>query len=80
MENKLIEHRRAIESALAVVNYKIENLKDFYSSEQVRCWYRERNMLAFKLSTLPTEEQVRELAKINTAFRKSIHSPKRKSK
>lgn len=72
MENKLIERRRALTEALDTVRYQIKHLKKFYSREQVRCWYVRRNALKAELDALPTEEQIRQMARKSHQFRQSI--------
>lgn len=66
MENKIISRRRVLEAALHTVRFRIANLQPHYSREQIRCWYRERNMIIRELRALPTEQQVRENAKKNS--------------
>lgn len=72
MRNKIIDKRTALEAALETVRYQIANLKPYYSSEQVRCWYRKRNALVAQLKALPTPEQLRADACRHSAMVKSI--------
>lgn len=66
MENLIITRRRVLEAALSTVRYKIANLQPYFSREQIRCWYRERNAIVAKLKELPTIEQVKADAKRTT--------------
>lgn len=63
MKNKILLKRQALEAARATLNYKIQNLKKFFSREQVRCWYIQRDRIVFQLRQLPTEEQIQANAK-----------------
>jgi hypothetical protein len=63
MQNKILLKRQALEAARATLNYKIQNLKKFFSREQVRCWYIQRDRIVFQLRQLPTEEQIQANAK-----------------
>lgn len=74
-ENKIIARRRALEAALDTVNYKIQHLKPYYSREQIRCWYIERNKLHEKLRMLPTD---RDLERSRSMLRKILQPLKRK--
>lgn len=63
MQNKILLHRQALEAARATLNYKIKNLKKFFSREQVRCWYIQRDRIVWQLRQLPTEEMIQHDAK-----------------
>ena len=75
MQNKILAKRKVLEASIASVNYKIDNLKPFFSREQIRCWYIQRNSLCAQLKELPTEKEVREWAKRTTEIVKQIHNP-----
>ena len=49
MKSKLSEKVETLKAALETVNHKIKNLKPYYSREQVRCWYVNRNNLVKEL-------------------------------
>lgn len=65
MENKnlIIVRRQTLAAALETVRYKIKHLQNYYSREQVRCWFRERNKIVRELRYLPTDEQIQAGAK-----------------
>jgi hypothetical protein len=75
MENKILSRRKALEASLQTVNYKIVNLKRFFSKEQIRCWYVERKKYCDQLKGLPTVEQVKSDAKKLTARIKEMRKP-----
>lgn len=68
MKSKLLSHREALEASLETVNYKISNLKKYFSREQVRCWYWYRNDLVKKLKEFPTVEQIKQSQKRMTVI------------
>jgi hypothetical protein len=63
MQNKILLRRAALEAAHATVNYKISELKKFFSREQIRCWYIQRDRIVWELKRLPTPEQIQQNAK-----------------
>lgn len=63
MKNKIIERRAALEAAHGTVNFKIKELKKFFSREQIRCWYIQRDRIVWELNQLPTEEMLQRDAK-----------------
>lgn len=63
MQNKILLRRQALEAAHETINYKIKNLKQFFSREQIRCWYIQRDRLVWELRRLPTPEQIQQNAK-----------------
>jgi hypothetical protein len=62
-KNKILERRQALEAARDTINYKIKNLRKFFSREQVRCWYILRDKIVWQLRQLPTEEMIQKDAK-----------------
>lgn len=63
MQNKILLRRAALEAAHETINYKIKNLKKFYSREQIRCWYIQRDKIVWELRHMPTAEQIQQNAK-----------------
>ena len=72
MKNKILERRATLEAALETLHYKIKTLNLYYSREQVRCWYIQRNKIVAELKALPTAEQVAHSAKHTTSLIKSL--------
>lgn len=62
-QNKILLKRKALEAALETIRFKIKHLQKYYSREQVRCWYVERNNLVRHLHGLPTEKQIQQSCK-----------------
>lgn len=63
MQNKILVKRKTLQSSIELLSYKIENLRIYYSKEQVRCWRVNRYNLKQELAKLPTEEQIQKNAK-----------------
>lgn len=63
MKNKIIEKREALKAAIATLDYKIANLRQFFSPLQVRCWRINRRTLYNQLCNLPTERMIQQGAK-----------------
>jgi hypothetical protein len=79
MKNKILERRAALEAAHETLNYQIKHLKKFYSREQVRCWYVNRDRIVWTLDHMPTEEQIQKDAKrINFSNSSKIKSHAKK--
>ena len=63
IKNKILLKRQALEAARDTVNFQIANLKPWYSRQQIRCWYIQRNKIVADLAKLPTEAQIQQDAK-----------------
>jgi hypothetical protein len=66
MQNKILQRRRALEASLFTLDYKIENLKPFFSHLQVSTWIADREEISRQLGILPTDAQVKAWAKATT--------------